>query len=342
MKCKRCIVIITAVFLIAVSGLVTADILPGEGPENQVFTTTSIVEGAGVSTGNTVLNWKIGDAPWQDANGAWNGLPNPWSTATGSIRSGSLAFANYGDLIMSNGGQISEVKSFSLDTHEKTAGLYNIETAKVLTYTTQNGSHLMGEESFVLDVVGEWNWGLDDIVCVFARGRDNFIPAFCNKVTASSKLRSVTTAQVETIGSMTVVGKTANVPAALNYEISVTPDANSASGYADGIFSTTFTASIMEGRSDVDLGKMNQIAAAAGIPGTPFNTIEELRTAIAADFQASGATPFDWTNWLWWLGLENLGSTMTYIDTATIAGGVSTFNQDFSYQSGIYCENCNF
>jgi hypothetical protein len=205
-----------------------------------------------------------------------------------------------------------------MDTHGKTAGLFNIETAKVLTYTSQNGSHLMGEESFVLDIAGNWSAGLDDIVCVFARSAREVIPAFCNKVTASSKLTSVTTAQVETIGKLTAVGQRATVPAALNYEISVTPDANSASGYADGIFTTTFTVSIMEGRSDGNI-------TGPGMAGVRYD-----RNLV----ESSGV--YDLANY------DQLASTLTYIDTASVAGGVSTFNKAFSYLSGVYCEYCNF
>jgi hypothetical protein len=228
---------------------------------------------------------------------------------------------------MSNGGQIAEVKSFSMDTHAKAAGLYNIETAKVLTYTSQNGSHLMGQESYVLDIAGNWSDGLDNIVCVFARAAANYIPAFCNKVTASSKLRQVTTAQIETVGSLTAVGRTANVPAALNYEISVTPDANSASGYADGIFTTVFTASIMEGRSDSGW--------------TPMTATNRAWWAGYYQFAATqGWLPIE-DNFPPFDGWDELGTTLTFIDTATAVGGVSAFNKEFSYQSGIYCEKCN-
>lgn len=129
-------------------------------------------------------------------------------------------------------------------------GLYNVQTEKVLTYTSQNGSHLLGAESYVLDVAGNWSDGIDNIVCVFSKPDNEVTPAFCNKVTASSKLISVTTAQVQSAGGLTVTSDKASAPAALNYEISVTPDTHSASGYADGIVSTTFTVSIMEGRSD--------------------------------------------------------------------------------------------
>jgi hypothetical protein len=299
MKFNRCIAIIAAVFLIAISGLATADILPKPVPENQVFSVSSIIEAVGPVTESTSLVWQIGDA-------GLTALPWAVGVSESSIRSGSIGYVTYSDTIMTNGGQIAEVKSFSMDTHAKTAGLYNIETAKVLTYTSQNGSHLMGEESYVLDVAGNWSYGLDDIVCVFARASKNTIPAFCNKVTASSKLTQVRTAQIESVGSLTAVGKTANVPAALNYEFSVTPDANSASGYADGIVSTIFTVSVMEGRNDGEITP--PLDGAIDIRDLSYYT--------------------------------ELASTLTHIDTATVAGGITTFNKQFDYKSGIACIGC--
>jgi hypothetical protein len=232
---KYICITITVVILIAFSGLATADILPQPVPESQVFTTSSIIEAVGVVGESISLVWQIGDA-------GFDALPFPRVTEAGDIRSGSIAYVMYSDSITTNGGLISEVKSFAFDAREKTMGLYNIETAKVLTYTSQNGSHLMGAESYVLDVAGNWSYGADNIVCVFSKADKKIIPAFCNKVTASSKLTSVTTAQVEAVGGLAAVAKKASVPAAFNYEISVTPDANSASGYADGIIATTFTA----------------------------------------------------------------------------------------------------
>jgi len=301
MKFNRCIAIIAAVFLIAVSGLATADVLPGPVPENQVFSTISIIEAVGVTTESTTLVWQIGDAGFDTLPNAVVKKEDPLT-----VRSGSIAYVTYSDSITTNGGQISEVKSFSMDTNAKTAGLFNIETSKVLTYTSQNGSHLMGAESYVLDVAGNWSRGTDSIVCVFSKAGKDTIPAFCNKVTASSKLTSVTTAQVETIGGVTVVATKPNVPAALNYEISVTPDANSASGYADGIVSTTFTVSVMEGRYDGAI--------------TPKDAEEKEIVELA--------------------NYDKLTSTLTYIDTATVAGGISAFNKVFGYQSGTQCEFC--
>ena len=235
---------IFCVFLILCCFSVSADVLPGEVPENQLWTTTSLIDGVGITTESTSLNWHTSDA-------GFDSLPTPFFDEN-RIISGSIAYAIYKDSIISNGGQISEVKTFSLDTSGKTEGLYNIETEKVLTYTSQNGSHLMGEEYYLLDVMGQWSVGTSSLVCVFSRSERDVIPAFCNKVTASSKLRSITTAQIESIGSATVIGTDTQgeSPAALRYDISVVPDANSVSGFAEGIVSTTFTVSVMEGRSD--------------------------------------------------------------------------------------------
>ena len=139
----------------------------------------------------------------------------------------------------------------------------------------------------------------------------NAILAFCNKVTASSKLTQVTTAQIETVGKLTGVGKSANVPAALNYEISVTPDANFASGYADGIFTTIFTASIMEGRSDIGVPSWTSAQRA--------QAIEDYKNGLQVTWIGD---PFeDW---------DELGTTLTFIDSASTAGGVSTFNKGAS------------
>jgi hypothetical protein len=217
-------------------GMVSADILPEEIPENQIWTVTSGIDVVGIATESTSLIWHIGDAGLEK-------LPPAVLTRDG-FRSGSIGYALYKESITSNGGQISEVKSFSMDTHAKTDGLYNIKNEKILTYASQSGSHLMGDERYVLDVAGNWSGSVSDLVCVFAQSELDIIPAFCNKVTAQSTLRSITTAQIQSIGSLTAVGSS---PAALNYEIAVTPDGD---GYAQGIVSTTFTVSVMEGRSE--------------------------------------------------------------------------------------------
>jgi hypothetical protein len=112
------VAIITAIFLIA-SGLATADVLPKPVPENQLFSTSSIVEGVGQLMETTSVVWQVGDA-------GLTSLATPRFDDDGRVVSGSIAYATYSDSITTNGGQISEVKSFSMDTRAKTAGMYKL------------------------------------------------------------------------------------------------------------------------------------------------------------------------------------------------------------------------
>ena len=438
----KCVLVLCC--LLACCSPVLGDRLPVQTPENQLWTTTSVIEAVGATIEDTTLDWHLGDQGLKEfGNPLTREKSGEYFSSTSGgmfdtvltkgVGAGSIAYMIYKDNIMSNGGQISEVKSFSLDTHEKTEGLYNIETEKVLTYTSQNGSHLMGSESYILDVAGMW--GLqnpDDIVCVFSRSnKDSVIPAFCNKVTASSRLRSITTAQIESIGSATMVGKNLGTPAALLYEIAVTPDSNSASGYADGIVSTTFTVSVQEGRTDflredpladwgwryqpanagmqnnfawgfqqptttgggVDMyflrdpspsGDLVQVFIAEGVnfdwyyiggggpippgavdpqcmPGSstclpgdslpasyPFTfrsnadgtfTVVHKETGVTYNINPYDSNPATAIT-LHIPGYDELATTITTIDTATVSGGISNFVKAFNYKSGIKCSNC--
>jgi hypothetical protein len=297
MSYYRSIGIILTFCLIGSASVAVADRLPQGVPENQVFSLYSMIETIGVVMQKT-------SAVWQVSDGGLDSLGDPAKSSDGnSVKGNSIAYAAYSDFIMTNGGEFSEVKTMTMDTNPQTPGMYNIETTRVLTYNSINGSHLMGEESYVLDVAGQWSYGGNDITCVFSKPGSSTIPAFCNKATASSKLRSVTSAQIETRGSMTAVGKDASVPAALNYEISVTPDSNSVSGYADGVVSTTFTVSVMEGRSSSAT--------------SPDDALEKM------------------------LGIYNqTSSTISAVDTTTVSGGITAFNKVFTYQSGIACVDC--
>jgi hypothetical protein len=354
----KTIAIITAIVLFVGLWLATADVLPQPVPENQVFTTSSIIEAVGITTESHSLVWEIGDAGLTAlADPRWHpddDLTKPvdqWR-----VLSGSIAYVTYSDTIATNGGQISEVKSFALDTREKTSGLFNVETSKVLTYTGQNGSHLMGAESYVLDVAGNWRRGLDNVVCVFAQAKNEIIPAFCNKVTASSKLSSVTTAQVETVGQMTAVSEKESTPAALKYQISVTPDANSSSGYADGIVSTTFTVSVMEGKNAAETpatykwectGNPSEGDDCGSVPTPPPTQLGQTTEGESKCGESGNEVPCSWESIIDSTGAlttlanySELASTVTVIDSATVAGGISTFNKVFDYRSGYKCADC--
>jgi hypothetical protein len=68
-------------------------------------------------------------------------------------------------------------------------------------------------------------------------------------VKTKSELVNINSAQVSTKGDLRPTSLTA---LGLDYQIAVTPDSNSGSGFADGTVKTTFAGSIMEARMPND------------------------------------------------------------------------------------------
>ena len=159
-----------------------------------------------------------------------------------------IMLMTWNDEIRTNGGKIALNKNIDFDSKNKVAGMNNLQVEKVLTYASTEGAHLNGAESWTLDVAGNYEKTDDSIRCVFASAASTYYPAFCNVVKAQSELINVNSAQVSTKGSARGVAATGDVPAALSYQIAVTPDSNSGSGFADGTVKTKFSGSIMEAR----------------------------------------------------------------------------------------------
>ena len=159
-----------------------------------------------------------------------------------------IALLTWTDSLRTNGGKLSLNKNIDFDSRNKGNGLYNLEVEKVLTYNSVEGAHLIGGEEWILDVAGNYEKSADSIRCVFAAAESTYFPAFCNVVKAKSELININSAQISTKGQARAVAATGDIPAALNYQIAVTPDANTGSGFADGTVKTLFGGAIMEAR----------------------------------------------------------------------------------------------
>ncbi|WP_373838968.1 hypothetical protein [Methanospirillum sp.] len=153
------------------------------------------------------------------------------------------------DSLRTNGGKLSLNENIDFDSRNKGKGLSNLEVEKVFTYASTEGAHLVGAEEWILDVAGNWEDVAGTIRCVFASAKTDYFPAFCNVVKAKSELVNINSAQVSTKGAARSVAATGDIPAMLNYQIAVTPDSNSGSGFADGTVKTFFGGSIMEARA---------------------------------------------------------------------------------------------
>ena len=183
-------------------------------------------------------------------------------TDSGSIHDSKLnpteeiMILTWTDSLRTNGGKLSLNENIDFDSRNKGKGLSNLEVEKVFTYASTEGAHLVGAEEWILDVAGNWEDVAGTIRCVFASAKTDYFPAFCNVVKAKSELVNINSAQVSTKGAARSVAATGDIPAMLNYQIAVTPDSNSGSGFADGTVKTFFGGSIMEARAK------NQITSA--------------------------------------------------------------------------------
>ncbi|HWQ67460.1 MAG TPA: hypothetical protein VN372_11400 [Methanospirillum sp.] len=282
--------IVAVVALIAVSGFAAADRLPNQTPENQIFSIDKVIDVTGSVDEATQLAWVIA---------------NPGAIPTGILGARqSVADVTYTDSILTNGGKLSENKNFDFDSQDKGKGLYNIESTKVLTYASTEGAHLTGEEYILLDVAGNWSSTADSIRCVFASAKSAYIPAFCNAVSAKSSLINVNSAQISTKAQVRAVAKTSDSPAELNYQIAVTPDSNSGSGFAEGTVKTEFAGSIMEARdaNDYPADATGSAAVAAGVQGANWN---------------------------------KTSATNQWKDTTEVTGGIKNLQKTFAYKSGF-------
>jgi hypothetical protein len=235
---KSKILIISVILLCLFSGMACADRLPNQTPENQVISVFSVVEVIGSYVGSQTMQWTL-DSP---------GALHTGTLGANEVR-GTMA---YSENTATNGGYLSETKSFSLDTSNKAVGQYNLQTSKTLTYATDTntGSVLQASESITMDIMGNSTPTDDVIACPFGPSASAYYPAFCNVVYAKSSVMGMTTGAVSSSTNARMVSATADAPAALEYSFDVKPDESAGTGYAAGTFGTEFGVSIREARGN--------------------------------------------------------------------------------------------
>jgi hypothetical protein len=205
-------------------------------------------------------------------------VASPNAIPTGAPGAGqSVSDTIFIDSILTNGGKLSENKNFDFKSKNPSEGLFNIENQKVLTYTSTEGSHMVGEEEYTLSVAGNYSTSDGNIRCVFSQNTGFIIPAFCNIVSAKSALTNINTAQISSMGQIRAVAETIDVPTALNYHLAVSPDQNSGSHFAEGGVKTVFAGSSMEARDGGDSNYQGSGSGSDGTTGT-WNKTSLVRT----------------------------------------------------------------
>ncbi len=228
----RGVIIITLVFCL-VAPRIGADFLPNATPENQLISITTLIDVIGYVSTDTSLDWVISSGVLEDR------MFGPNET---------IASLLYKDSLMTNGGHLMLSSSLDFDSRNKTKGLYNFKTDKVVTYESSAGSHLLADESLIMSTGGNYSDSNSIGRCVFASSSQAAAPAFCNTVRARSALVNVNSAQYSTSSKVRIVAADGSVPSALSYQIALTPNPASGRSYAIGSVTTEFSADIMEAR----------------------------------------------------------------------------------------------
>ncbi len=267
-----------------------ADRLPTAVPETQLFTIDTMVDAVG----------SIDEATRFD----WTTVKNGTVSSDTTLGKGEIVSAVvYADTLLSNGGNISEVKNLGFDSASMSTKSFNIDSEKVLTYTSAEGSHLVGEETLLLNVAGNYSSDkTDSIRCVLATSDTYTYPAFCNVVRAKSELVNLNSGQISTKGQIRALGTSSSTSAGLNYQIAVTPDSGSGLTTAQGTVKTEFAGSILEAR---DAKK-----------STGSSSKKKSKTTSSSDWNTTAATN-EWK------------------DATEVTGGIVNLQKVFGYQSGM-------
>lgn len=244
---KRTILGIFFLLLICLFTSGFADRLPREVPENQMFMIDTLINATGITSEKSQMDWVIEHQRLFNYSHIHNNRLN----ATESI-----ANLQWKDNLLTSGGTISLSKKYAFLSKNRQEGAYNLQTTKVLTYGSTDGSHLTGSETWSLDIAGNYDMRPEIIRCVFATTDRSYFPAFCNTVKAESNLINFNSGQVSTRGASRTVAFQGSTPSALNYIIAVSPDSTKADA-AMGTVSTDFKGAIMEARGGSDNQSVN-------------------------------------------------------------------------------------
>jgi hypothetical protein len=171
---------------------------------------------------------------------------------TGVLDPGQVQYTTaYDASIVGQAGHTVLVKSMNIDTRNKVISQSNLNAKTALTFiATADGGNVVGSENLLIDGAGMNTTASDRMLCPFAAGTTNVIPAYCNIVQAGSKY-DLTVGSVTTNANDRFVGTDATNPVVLNYDINVKPYGTTAGQIpAIGSASAYIKAHIQEARGN--------------------------------------------------------------------------------------------
>ncbi len=148
----------------------------------------------------------------------------PTNSSSPMLNPGQILYTTaYDQSITAQGGITTLVKDLTINTKNTVAGQSNIKADTSVSFiATADGGNLVGEENLLLDGAGNPTNASDRMICPFAAGDGNVIPAYCNIIQAGSKF-DLTVGSVTTGANDRFIGTDATNPVVLNYDINVKP-----------------------------------------------------------------------------------------------------------------------
>jgi hypothetical protein len=197
---------------VASAGMVAADQVVPAVPGNQGISVQTVRIAEGLVMEQSSLALQISNQSL---------APN---SSSAMLSPGQIQYTTvYDQSIVAQGGVTTLVKDLTINTKNTVAGQSNVKADTSVTFvTTTDGGNLVGEENLLLDGAGNPTNASDRMICPFAAGDGNVIPAYCNIIQAGSKFDLII-GSVTTSANDRFVGTDATSPVVLNYNINVKP-----------------------------------------------------------------------------------------------------------------------
>jgi len=329
------VIVIALAMLIALTGMVMADQVVPQVPEVQGISTATSIVCEGTVTDTAALGWSL---TGQDALAARPTEDDPWQYMLNPMQ--VQYSTTYDASTTAQHGQTTFINTRGVNTANKLLGQSNVVANTESTYlATGDGGNILGTENIMVDGSAMATSASDRILCPFGGDQGNVIPAYCNIVQSGSKYDLVVGSVVSNANDR-FVGTDATLPVVLNYAINVKPYTVAGQGTspAMGSVSAYIKASIKEGRNGYNYyGPVNN----SPITGT------SLDPDAASDAYSGITMPIDEDGIIGWPTVEDLleydpanatpsgpAETLTYSESSSASGVISSFSKTMSYQSG--------
>ena len=195
-------ILMALVIALAFVGAASAAVLPGQTPETQTISTSTVVQCDGITMSQENYVSQLTTA-------TLNGAPLESKEIYGQ--------STYNNQIVGV-GQTTYVKNIDLNTQNQVATGTNVKTSQIVDF---NGAMIVGDESASIFNAGMATSAKDAFLCPFTAATETNVPPFNENVVMGSHFDATVIKQNSQVGILGVA-KTGDVPSTLNYNFGAT------------------------------------------------------------------------------------------------------------------------